>query len=216
MVSVAGNPKVSSGTLQVELRDYSQGGEATLGYRPVEWDPRFDRHTLRLGYDSKNPVQYNAYVAAHELGHVFGFIHEHQRPDRDHYVRFGCKNLANYDRAVMLAKSHPTLTIEQLCVSPIYSRLSPWNELPFVPFDYSTIPFYEVYDMISIMHYPSISNARKAQKYTDLPLLRWKKGGPGYAPPKEATDQNSEIIRFGMEPTRTDVEALKMMYPWNG
>jgi hypothetical protein len=157
----------------------------------------------------------------------------------DHYVHFECKNLANYDRAVVLAKSHPTLTIEQLCVSPLYSRLSPWNELPFVPFDYSTIPFYEllhwdkdgkpdgtnhrytmtydrVYDMMSIMHYPSISNARKAQKYTDLPLLRWKKGGPGYAPPKEATDQNSEIIRFGMEPTRTDVEALKMVYPWNG
>lgn len=34
-----------------------------------------------------------------DLGHVFGLQHEHQRPDRNHFIWFKCKNLKGYDEA---------------------------------------------------------------------------------------------------------------------
>ncbi|KNG45098.1 hypothetical protein DDE82_003145 [Stemphylium lycopersici] len=33
-------------------------------------------------------------------GHIFGFLHEHQRLDRDAHVRFDCTKVQGYDRAV--------------------------------------------------------------------------------------------------------------------
>ncbi|KZM25118.1 uncharacterized protein EKO05_0007267 [Ascochyta rabiei] len=72
------------------------------------------------------------------------------------------------------------------------------------------------YDYESIVHYPSILNAQKAKEQLDAPLLKWKNGGRGFTPPSEAMDENTERTLFGRVPTAGDIEALKMMYPWNG
>lgn len=58
------------------------GGQATLGYSPVF------RRELTIGAS----VWGNSLVL-HELGHVFGLIHEHQRPDRDTYVAIDLSNV---------------------------------------------------------------------------------------------------------------------------
>jgi len=36
----------------------------------------------------------------HELGHAVGLTHEHQRADRDKYLKFRCQNLEGFDEAI--------------------------------------------------------------------------------------------------------------------
>ena len=63
---------------------------------------RLVRYTLNLG----GPCWTN-HTVAHELGHAFGFIHEHQRPDRDTYITVIPENvqpgaLGNFTRITSL------------------------------------------------------------------------------------------------------------------
>ncbi|KAK4954616.1 hypothetical protein LTR10_008049 [Elasticomyces elasticus] len=75
--------------------------KAVVGY---EYDSNRDgRHTLKIGgYDPKNQESVPLYVLAiaHELGHVAGLAHEHQRPDRDIDLRFDCSALVGYTEGI--------------------------------------------------------------------------------------------------------------------
>lgn len=62
-----------------------------------------------------------------------------------HYVHFDCKNLAGYAEAAKLIPSHPTMTMDKLCRSPIYSQMEPWKSLGFAPHDYSTEEYYDMW-----------------------------------------------------------------------
>ncbi|CAF0796238.1 unnamed protein product [Adineta steineri] len=64
----------------------------------------------------------------HELGHAIGFGHEHQRPDRDHYIRI---NWANID-------------------PQFYYAFDKYNSNQFTTMGMA-------YDYYSIMHYPDYS-----------------------------------------------------------
>jgi Astacin (Peptidase family M12A) len=61
-----------------------------------------------IGYNAANPLAMNLQQACtgsgppgacgineavHEFGHVLGFLHEHQRPDRDTFVSYQCQNV---------------------------------------------------------------------------------------------------------------------------
>ena len=54
---------------------------ATTCVSPLGQARRQVRYTMNLG-----STCWTNHTVAHELGHVFGFIHEHQRPDRDTYI----------------------------------------------------------------------------------------------------------------------------------
>ena len=69
---------------------------------------------------------FQAGVVAHEIGHALGFIHEHQRPDRDEYVTI------NYDN-IEPGESY-------------YFQRRYWNGYltTGVPYDYSSIMHYRL------------------------------------------------------------------------
>src|SRR5690606_37086856 len=83
--------------------------------------------TNGYGY-KKNMVmlirEYNDHLLLHELGHVIGFHHEHQRPDRDLYI-----------------------TIDLECQPALFVLQFTYHEPD--TFNYKNYP----YDLHSIMHY---------------------------------------------------------------
>ncbi|KAF2027967.1 hypothetical protein EK21DRAFT_114314 [Setomelanomma holmii] len=52
---------------------------------------------------------------AHEMGHVFSLWHEHQRPDRNHWVWFNCEALPGYENAKNLVESEGMHDMNEVC-----------------------------------------------------------------------------------------------------
>ncbi|KAH7094346.1 hypothetical protein FB567DRAFT_542809 [Paraphoma chrysanthemicola] len=212
------NDKVPVGTLVVRLFPNPQdgGGQASLGYRPSDWEATPDRHQLRMS----SPV----------LG--------------DQFVHFECSNLIGYAAAKALADSSTTMTIDKLCHSSVFGRLPPYVDTGFRPFSYSTEDYWEMshkdkngnydgqnhpysvtsdpamYDYESLMHYSSFENMnseKKGEGLKGLPLVKWKDGKFGYVPPNEVTDKNAELLVYTstrVGPTSKDVGITKALYGW--
>jgi hypothetical protein len=170
---------------------------------------------------------------AHELGHIFGLHHEHQRTDRGQYVHFACENIKGYDAAKALVESRAQHTMEQICKSATLSKL--YNNfgataftterklcksisnpgLP-VPVDRTLSA---TYDMHSIMQYDSwgysavVHGVRVGMD--KLPMVKWKHPyGANQQVPDRATADNADYIERNKVPTLLDISAVKELYPW--
>ncbi|KAH3908083.1 hypothetical protein HBI56_192880 [Parastagonospora nodorum] len=228
------NPAVRHGTLQIQRKTKDgQSTWATVGYIPRDagsstgpggWE---DRHQLQLEHNPGSDGEWRKFVAAHELGHVIGFVHEHQRHDRDSWVSFNCENLAGYWDIKEIVEAHPEWKVDmgQVCSSNYYGstpELQWWSVLAYSK-DMGVIhgkptlqTFGKVYDDFSIMQYPSEANSFwDAEKIDQYPLVKWKKTGD-QAPPTgtKPTKENADFIRQPAGVSAGDVEGVKMMYPW--
>ncbi|KAH7094348.1 hypothetical protein FB567DRAFT_585730 [Paraphoma chrysanthemicola] len=237
------NRKVRSDSLRIDMVLRTQNTRATRGYLPREWKNSIYRHRMDVGWmDTGYDETLAIHSVAHELGHVFGLVHEHQRSDRDQYVHFRCEHLAGYQEASRIVSQHPGLTMEILCASIMLSNQEPWRSLSFMPYDWSIEPYFDrwpkdanglldghlhrwtvlhsrPYDLDSIMHYHSAEGSNLVHgeaTVQNAPVVKWKGGKEGFKPPKAVTDLNAEIIRPNTlkESSGGDVEAIRMLYPW--
>ena len=87
--------------------------------------------------------QIGQHVVIHELGHVIGFLHEHQRPDRDEYIKI---NYSNIDKSSIFC-----------------FEKRPQEEFVY---NYKKFP----YDYTSIMHYYNTTFSKNGKKTIESPI----------------------------------------------
>lgn len=132
-------------------------GEATVGWQPFPTLKFINHFTLE---NLKGTIR-------HELGHVLGLLHEHQRYDRDNYIAVDYNVIPSewqdsYD-IIDNIKSY-TVTIPAVrCAKKVW-KICYWWE----PYEYDVTISFEVayaltgYDYDSIMHYGCFQNGNYA------------------------------------------------------
>ncbi|KAF2134724.1 hypothetical protein P153DRAFT_392045 [Dothidotthia symphoricarpi CBS 119687] len=227
--------EVPKRTVVVRLaRELDGGAQSTTGYIPEAWNNREGRHKLEISPSLfYSPPEFIQSILAHELGHIFGLWHEHQREDRDRYVHFECKNLNGYaEVAQRISDQKPSFTMAEMCESWKLGRDPNWS-FPAPSFStqtsressnvmwWETFPLQvthsEKYDYDSIMHYASSQAMRPGNNGYDVKqavLTKWKKPlDEGQSAPP-VTAMNSFIMRGTGVPSDRDYEAIKRLYPW--
>jgi hypothetical protein len=139
---------------------------------------------------------------AHEMGHAFGLLHEHQKwmawnPDRvsnpprnDPLIKLNCENL--YDYADWQARGEP---MDQLCTSMFFASGRGFSAGDFLPWpEVTTHEQSADFDWNSIMIYASNSGS----KAPDAPTL---------------VKFDGSLIDRILEPSGRDGEAIRILYP---
>ncbi|PSN74024.1 hypothetical protein BS50DRAFT_615004 [Corynespora cassiicola Philippines] len=160
---------------------------------------------------------------AHEMGHLFGLGHEHQRPDRDRYVSFNCTKLPDYpSMEASLARLNDGVSMERLCEDSEISRRYEFSVGQYVKEDPLSVAYRHLWDMDfdfdSIMIYSSeqLRNRNSdPDDWSSYPIMRWS---------NETSEQLLEncprndvrLIERPYNVSKGDIEKVKAIYPWYG
>ncbi|KAK4548926.1 hypothetical protein LTR36_008699 [Oleoguttula mirabilis] len=202
------------------------GSQATIGYQ--YYSGKAGRHRLFFGHWNTewagDEGRRFAVIATlmHELGHVIGLRHEHQRSDRDQYLDFNCQNLVGYTEATEKLMDDPKMVfpkgmtyserVKELCHTydateaylPVALHFARDDEMGMAEGNgrsaYS-IP----YDYDSIMNYGSFMGSIGEADGTHPVLVRKDNGEPlwlgGSADPAQ------------LQLSRGDVARIAQLYP---
>jgi hypothetical protein len=233
----AGNwrPELLHQTLRVQV-DYD-ASSATVGYISENDDNRAGRHSLRLHLSSPTFTT-KLVTVAHQIGHVLGLVHEHQRTDRkdpppplqptlqlifpgDQWVNFDCSELAGYAQAKAQYDQrpawYPVRDFNQICNSNWMDRAwFGWTYPPEYSWDMGPNIQHRSwdYDHNSVMTFPSYAQNPNSG-VGEVPLVQWKQGGINRPPFNTApTNDNAYLIEQVWDISDSDFEAIKALYPW--
>jgi hypothetical protein len=163
-------------------------------------------------------------------GYVFGLWHEHQRYDRDQYIRFNCEALKGYEGAKMRVQSQGRHSMDEVCTHGViaasygfyavesytkHDTLDPGATKIGLNYPrYQNYPEND-YDYMSIMQYSSNpKNWFDDNKKLQSSLAFWKHGGPNFVPPTTVTKDDLDFIYDKSRPSDKDVKAIQMLYPY--
>ncbi|KAF3033986.1 hypothetical protein E8E12_005229 [Didymella heteroderae] len=205
------NDQVPKDTLIIRAVVDATQSKATVGYKGVSKGKH--PHELVIGTKASTSV------IAHEIGHVMGMVHEHNRNDRDEYVRFNCHNVRGFYDALgraMSARVPPAEARKHLCEDRDFATQYGFNSPGFLKNEplsgnsgkWGALDEPGGYDIDSIMHYSSyafgdIAACTSSQDY--CPLLEIQKDAQG-------NEIGTRRIPRPEEPSKGDAAWVKRNY----
>ncbi|KAF2634560.1 hypothetical protein P280DRAFT_381524, partial [Massarina eburnea CBS 473.64] len=215
------NPSMPAHTVAILPKHTTGGGvSASAGYKVAHWDEA--RHFIMFHPDMPTEPRRIRSIA-HEVGHVFGMLHEHQRSDRDNYIEVQFFAMKGYDDALAraIADGHSQAdakrrleqdedfarhydAVTDQFMKPVGGKLGGLSDEYFVD---ESQPF----DLDSIMLYNSQNSAEYFQSAAinmeDATILKWEKDHQG-------NRIGTSIIKPNMVPSAGDVAWIRRNYPW--
>ncbi len=173
---------------------YMDSGEAEPNRMSIDPKARFTPGELKV-------------ALAHELGHVFGLLHEHQRDDAPNYVVFNCDNLADYDTFKDgKDKNGKKWDMKKLCTDRKAAADALFTAADLLPYDsdfIETCKKSDNFDFDSIMLYGSEFGGRQSKLGTGRKNVLVRKNK------KDGSDK----IEGNFKPSNGDIARLRAMYP---
>jgi hypothetical protein len=142
-------------------------------------------------------------------GHIFGLMHEHQRPDRDNYVQFNCINVIGYGQAIQRA-SQDGFTRDQLCGNLNVANHYGFAASQYIKWTNENLGVSTGFDYNSIMNYPS-------WVASNPDLISLDPGNTDYYPMAKLINRQKHFFQLPAKDftiSELDAAAIKSMYPW--